>query len=60
MYPAYPFSAQHQEHLHRIFVICILSPNVLNILVSKFDLRPITTPENDLQAILKRYKISQD
>ena len=30
-----------------------LSPNVLNILVSKFDLHPITTPENDLQAILK-------
>ncbi|CQR75025.1 Hydroxylamine reductase [Sporomusa ovata DSM 2662] len=30
-----------------------LSPNVLNILVSKFDLHPITTPENDLQTILK-------
>ncbi len=30
-----------------------LSPNVLDILVSKFDLHPITTPENDLQAILK-------
>ncbi|WP_371362050.1 hypothetical protein [Sporomusa rhizae] len=30
-----------------------LSPNVLNIVVSKFDLHPITTPENDLQAILK-------
>ena len=30
-----------------------LSPNVLNILVSKFDLHPITTPDNDLQAILK-------
>ncbi|WP_094605715.1 Hydroxylamine reductase [Sporomusa silvacetica DSM 10669] len=30
-----------------------LSPNVINILVSKFDLHPITTPENDLQAILK-------
>ncbi len=30
-----------------------LSPNVLNILVSKFNLHPITTPENDLQTILK-------
>ncbi|CQR75106.1 Hydroxylamine reductase [Sporomusa ovata DSM 2662] len=30
-----------------------LSPNVLNILVSKFDLHPLTTPENDLQTILK-------
>lgn len=30
-----------------------LSPNVLNILVAKFDLHPITTPENDLQTILK-------
>lgn len=30
-----------------------LSPNVLNILVSKFDLHPITTPEEDLKAILK-------
>lgn len=29
-----------------------LSPNVLNILVEKFDLHPITTPEADLQAIL--------
>ena len=30
-----------------------LSPNVLYILVSKFDLHPITTPEADLKAILK-------
>ncbi|HWR37886.1 MAG TPA: hydroxylamine reductase [Patescibacteria group bacterium] len=30
-----------------------LSPNVLNILVSKFDLHPITTPAEDLKAILK-------
>lgn len=30
-----------------------LSPNVLNILIEKFNLHPITTPENDLKAILQ-------
>ncbi|WP_371377730.1 hydroxylamine reductase [Sporomusa aerivorans] len=30
-----------------------LSPNVLNILVEKFNLHPISTPENDLQTILQ-------
>ncbi|EKE00869.1 MAG: hypothetical protein ACD_21C00261G0007 [uncultured bacterium] len=29
-----------------------LSPNVLNILVEKYNIRPITTPEEDLQDIL--------
>jgi hydroxylamine reductase len=31
-----------------------VSPNVLNVLVEKFNLMPITTPEKDLNAILKR------
>ncbi len=30
-----------------------VSPNVLKVLVEKFNLTPITTPEKDLQAILK-------
>jgi hydroxylamine reductase len=29
-----------------------LSPNVLNVLVEKFDLKPISTPEADMKAIL--------
>jgi hydroxylamine reductase len=29
-----------------------LSKNVLDVLISKFDLQPITTPEADLKAIL--------
>lgn len=29
-----------------------ISPNVLNVLVQKFDIKPITTPENDLARIL--------
>ncbi|MDD4238709.1 MAG: hydroxylamine reductase [Desulfotomaculaceae bacterium] len=29
-----------------------ISPNVLNVLVEKFDIKPISTPEADLQAIL--------
>lgn len=29
-----------------------VTPNVLNILVEKFDIKPISTPEQDLQAIL--------
>jgi hydroxylamine reductase len=29
-----------------------LSKNVLDVLISKFDLKPITTPEADLKAIL--------
>ena len=29
-----------------------VSPNVLNILVEKFGIKPITTPEADLKAIL--------
>jgi hydroxylamine reductase len=29
-----------------------LSPNVLNLLVEKYNIQPITTPEEDLQAIL--------
>ncbi len=29
-----------------------ISPNVLNLLVEKFDIAPITTPEEDLKAIL--------
>lgn len=29
-----------------------LSPNVLHVLVEKFDIKPITTPEADLQSIL--------
>lgn len=31
-----------------------VSPNVLNYLVENFDIAPITTPEQDLQAILNR------
>ncbi len=31
-----------------------LTPNVLNFLVEKFDIKPITTPEQDLDAILQR------
>jgi hydroxylamine reductase len=31
-----------------------VSPNVLKVLVEKFNLMPITTPEKDLNAILKR------
>ncbi len=30
-----------------------ISPNVLNVLVEKFNIHPISTPENDLKAILK-------
>jgi len=30
-----------------------VSPNVLKVLVEKFNLMPITTPEKDLKAILK-------
>jgi len=30
-----------------------VSPNVLNVLVEKFAIKPITTPEEDLKAILK-------
>lgn len=30
-----------------------VSPNVLNILIDKFKIKPITTPENDLKEILK-------
>ena len=30
-----------------------LSPNVRRILVEKFDLRPITTPQDDLAAMLR-------
>jgi hydroxylamine reductase len=29
-----------------------ITPNVLNVLVEKFDIKPITTPEEDLKAIL--------
>ncbi len=29
-----------------------VSPNVLDVLVDKFNIMPIETPENDLQAIL--------
>jgi hydroxylamine reductase len=29
-----------------------LSPNVLKVLVEKFDLKPITTPSQDLAAML--------
>ncbi|TEB11513.1 Hydroxylamine reductase [Pelotomaculum sp. FP] len=29
-----------------------ISPNVLNVLVEKFNIKPISTPEADLQAIL--------
>jgi hydroxylamine reductase len=31
-----------------------VSPNVLKVLVEKFNLMPITTPEKDLKAILKQ------
>ncbi|MBN1982541.1 MAG: hydroxylamine reductase [Chitinivibrionales bacterium] len=31
-----------------------LTPNILNFLVDKFNIMPITTPEHDLKAILKR------
>jgi len=31
-----------------------VSPNVLNVLVDKFGIKPISTPENDLNAILHR------
>jgi hydroxylamine reductase len=30
-----------------------VSPNVLNVLVEKFNIAPIKTPEEDLRAILK-------
>lgn len=30
-----------------------VSPNILNFLIDKFKIKPITTPENDLKAILK-------
>ena len=30
-----------------------ITPNVLNILVEKFNIMPISTPEKDLAAILK-------
>ncbi|MDD2443615.1 MAG: hydroxylamine reductase, partial [Desulfotomaculaceae bacterium] len=29
-----------------------ISPNVLNVLVDKFNIKPISTPEADLEAIL--------
>jgi hydroxylamine reductase len=32
----------------------ILTPAVLNVLVQKFNLMPITTPDADLKAILKK------
>lgn len=31
-----------------------ISPNVLNILVDKYKIKPVTTPEEDLKEILKR------
>jgi hydroxylamine reductase len=31
-----------------------VTPNVLKVLVEKFNLMPITTPAKDLEAILKR------
>jgi hydroxylamine reductase len=31
-----------------------ISPNVLNILVEKFDIKPITTPAEDMKAILDK------
>ncbi len=30
-----------------------ITPNILNVLVEKFDIKPITTPEEDLKAIMK-------
>jgi hydroxylamine reductase len=33
-----------------------ISPNVLNILVEKFNMKPNDTPDNDLNAILNRKK----
>jgi hydroxylamine reductase len=29
-----------------------ISPNILNVLVEKFDIKPISTPDEDLKAIL--------
>lgn len=31
-----------------------VSPNVLNILVDKYKIKPVTTPEEDLKEILNR------
>ncbi|UCC18070.1 MAG: hypothetical protein JSU58_01765, partial [Dehalococcoidales bacterium] len=31
-----------------------ISPNVLNILVEKFDIKPISTPAEDMKAILDK------
>ena len=31
-----------------------ISPNVLDILVEKFDIKPISTPTEDLKAILNK------
>ncbi|MFC1808396.1 hydroxylamine reductase, partial [Candidatus Omnitrophota bacterium] len=30
-----------------------ITPNVLNVLVDKFDIKPITTPDQDLKDILE-------
>ncbi len=35
-----------------------VTPNILNFLVEKFNIMPITTADEDLKTILKTYKLS--
>lgn len=45
--------SRHQKYLYRTEHSGLLLKDVLDMLVEKFDLHPITTPEEDLKAILK-------
>jgi hydroxylamine reductase len=50
---AYAAVPGYQEYLSGITLPAFITPNVLSLLVSEYNLKPIPTPAADLAAILK-------